>query len=108
MSALAKTDILLESHWPSMLDEWTKNREHSPTSRWRCCGFSATWKTTTVKRKKTTVKRKKRKKIVLLTPEEWAGYEQRLESLLRTYERLKIELAAGKRPPPEADLRSTG
>jgi hypothetical protein len=54
------------------------------------------------------VKRKKRKKIVLLTPEERAGYEQRLESLLRTYERLKIELATGKRPPPDADLSSAG
>jgi hypothetical protein len=29
-----------------------------------------------------------------------------LESLLRTYERLEIELATGKRPPPDADLGS--
>ncbi len=46
------------------------------------------------------MKRKKRKKITLLTPEERAGYEQRLE-LLRTYERLRIELETGKRPPPD-------
>jgi len=47
------------------------------------------------------MKRKKRKKIVLLTPEEWQGQEERLQSLLRTYERAKIELETGKRPPPE-------
>ena len=44
------------------------------------------------------MKRKKRKKIVLLTPEERAGYEERLEQLWRTYERIKIELETGKRP----------
>jgi hypothetical protein len=47
-----------------------------------------------------TMKRKKRKKS-LLTPEERQGYEERLESLLRMYERAKIELATGKRPPAE-------
>jgi hypothetical protein len=45
--------------------------------------------------------KRKRKKITLLTPEERAGYEERLESLLRLYERGKIELATGKRPPPD-------
>jgi PHD/YefM family antitoxin component YafN of YafNO toxin-antitoxin module len=47
------------------------------------------------------MKRKKRKKIVLLTPEEWAAQEERLESLLRQIERAKIEMETGKRPPPE-------
>jgi hypothetical protein len=47
------------------------------------------------------MKRKKRKKVTLLTPEERAGYEERLESLWRSYERLKIELETGKRPPPD-------
>ncbi|HXF97325.1 MAG TPA: hypothetical protein VNJ46_01790 [Gaiellaceae bacterium] len=50
------------------------------------------------------MKRRKRKKIALLTPEERAGFEERLKSLLRTLERAKIELATGKRPPPDAPL----
>jgi hypothetical protein len=45
--------------------------------------------------------KRKRRKVTLLTPEERAGYLQRLESLWRTYERLEIELATGKRPPPD-------
>ena len=48
------------------------------------------------------MKMKKRKKIVLLTPEERAAQEERLQSLLRAYERAKIELETGKRPPPDA------
>lgn len=49
------------------------------------------------------MKRKRRKKkISLLTPEERQGFEERLESLLRMYERARIELQTGKRPPPEA------
>ena len=48
------------------------------------------------------MKRKKRKKIVLLTPEERAGYEERLEQLWRTYERIKIEFETVQRPPPDA------
>jgi hypothetical protein len=48
------------------------------------------------------MKRKKNQsKIVLLTPEEREGYEERLQSLLRLYERAKVELETGKRPPPE-------
>ena len=46
------------------------------------------------------MKRKKPRKS-LLTPEERRGYEERLQSLLRLYERGKIELETGKRPPPE-------
>lgn len=47
------------------------------------------------------MKRKRRKKkISLLTPEERVAQEERLQSLLRMYERAKIELATGKRPPP--------
>lgn len=46
------------------------------------------------------MKRKRRKKISLLTPEERAGFDKRLEELLRAYERVKIELETGKRPPP--------
>ena len=46
------------------------------------------------------MKRKNRKKIVLLTPEEREGYEERLQALLRLYERAKIELETGVRPPP--------
>ena len=45
-------------------------------------------------------KRKKRK-IILLTPEEKAAQEERHQELLRWYERAKIELATGKRPPPD-------
>jgi hypothetical protein len=47
------------------------------------------------------MKRKKTKKTVLLTPEERAGYLERLESLWRQYERSRIELETGKRPPPD-------
>ncbi|HSJ94183.1 MAG TPA: hypothetical protein VK896_09130 [Gaiellaceae bacterium] len=39
--------------------------------------------------------------MTLLTPEERAGYLRRLESLWRTYERAKIELETGRRPPPD-------
>ena len=46
-------------------------------------------------------KRKKRKRIILLTPEEKAAQEERHQELLRWYERAKIELATGKRPPPD-------
>ena len=47
-----------------------------------------------------------RKKISLLTPEEWQAREERLQELLRYYERAKIELATGKRPPPDAATQS--
>ncbi|GIU95799.1 MAG: hypothetical protein KatS3mg012_2256 [Gaiellaceae bacterium] len=47
------------------------------------------------------MKKRRRKKISLLTPEERAGFEERLEALLRAYERAKIEIETGKRPPPE-------
>ncbi|MBA3375210.1 MAG: hypothetical protein H0U00_05265 [Actinobacteria bacterium] len=45
--------------------------------------------------------KRKRKKIVLLTPEEKAAQEERLQALLRIYERAKVELETGKRPPPD-------
>lgn len=44
---------------------------------------------------------KRKLKKSLLTPEERRGYEERLEALWRLYERGKIELATGKRPPPD-------
>lgn len=44
-------------------------------------------------------KRKRRK--ILLTPEEKAAQEARLQDLLRLIERAKIELETGKRPPPD-------
>jgi hypothetical protein len=47
------------------------------------------------------MKKKRTKKTVLLTPEERAGYLERLESLWRSYERIQIELETGKRPPPD-------
>jgi hypothetical protein len=47
------------------------------------------------------MKRRKRKKIVLLTPEEKATQEENYQALLRMIERAKIELATGKRPPPD-------
>jgi len=37
----------------------------------------------------------------LLTPEEKAAQEERLQALLRIYERAKVELETGKRPPPD-------
>ena len=46
-------------------------------------------------------KRKKRKKIVLLTPEERAAQEARTRQLMDLIRRAEIELATGKRPPPE-------
>ena len=45
--------------------------------------------------------RKKRKKIVLLTPEERAAQEARTQELMRLIRRAEIELATGKRPPPD-------
>jgi len=50
--------------------------------------------------------KRKRPKKSLLTPEERQGYEERLQSLLRLYERGKIELETGKRPPPDAATQS--
>ena len=44
-------------------------------------------------------KRKKRK--ILLTPEERAAQEARTQELMRLIRRIDIELATGKRPPPE-------
>ena len=45
-------------------------------------------------------KRKKRK--ILLTPEERAAQEARTQELMRLIRRAEIELATGKRPPPDA------
>jgi hypothetical protein len=44
---------------------------------------------------------RKRRKIDPRTPEERAAQEERHEELLRLIERAKIELATGKRPPPD-------
>ena len=44
-------------------------------------------------------KRKKRK--ILLTPEERAAQEARSQELMRLIRRAEIELATGKRPPPD-------
>ena len=44
---------------------------------------------------------KRRKTISPLTPEEKAAQEERYQELLRFYERAKIELETGKRPPPD-------
>lgn len=52
------------------------------------------------------MKKKNRKKISLLTSEEWRAQEERIQGLLRDYERAKIELATGKRPPPDAAPQS--
>jgi hypothetical protein len=41
---------------------------------------------------------RKRKKIQPLTPEEESAREERYQRLLRAIERLRIELATGKRP----------
>jgi len=43
----------------------------------------------------------KRKKIDPRTPEERAAQEERHQALLRLIERAEIELATGKRPPPD-------
>ena len=51
-------------------------------------------------------KRKKRKMIDRRTPEEKAAQEERLQALLRMYERAKIELETGKRPPPDPSPQS--
>lgn len=47
------------------------------------------------------MERKKRKRITPLTPEEKAAQEERYQDLLRWYERAKIELETGRRPPPD-------
>lgn len=46
-------------------------------------------------------KRKKRRMVDHRSPEEKAAQDARHQELLRYYERAKIELATGKRPPPE-------
>ena len=46
-------------------------------------------------------KRKKRKKIPQETLERLMAEDENYQSLLRSIERLKIELATGKRPPPD-------
>jgi hypothetical protein len=46
-------------------------------------------------------KRKKRKMIDHRTPEERSAQQERHQALIRMYERAKIELATGKRPPPD-------
>jgi hypothetical protein len=55
----------------------------------------------TFKETKMSGMRKKRKKIVLLTPEERAAQEARTQELMRLIRRAEIELATGKRPPPD-------
>jgi hypothetical protein len=50
---------------------------------------------------RTTIAGKKRKRIPPRTPEERQAQEERHQDLLRLIERAKIELATGKRPPPE-------
>ena len=46
-------------------------------------------------------KRKKRKKITLLTPEERAAMEARTQRLMVLIRTAEIELATGKRLPPD-------
>jgi hypothetical protein len=41
----------------------------------------------------------KKRKFPKRTPEEIAAEEERYQQLLRAIERLKVELATGKRPP---------
>jgi hypothetical protein len=49
--------------------------------------------------------KRKRRMVDHLTPEEKAAQAERHQELLRLYERGKIELATGKRPPPEISPR---
>ena len=53
------------------------------------------------------MERKKRKRISHLTLEERQAQEERHQALLRMYERAKIELETGKRPPPETSHASS-
>jgi hypothetical protein len=46
-------------------------------------------------------KRKKRKRIILLTPEERAAQQARTRELMEWIRLIDIELATGKRPPPD-------
>jgi hypothetical protein len=46
-------------------------------------------------------KRRKRKKIPPETLERLMAEDENYQALLRSIERLKIELATGKRPPPD-------
>ena len=46
-------------------------------------------------------KRRKRRKIPQETLERLMAEDERYQSLLKLIERAKIELATGKRPPPE-------
>ena len=50
-------------------------------------------------------KRKKRK--ILLTREELAAQEERTQQLMRLIRRAEIELATGKRPPPDYSPRTS-
>jgi hypothetical protein len=45
-------------------------------------------------------RKKRRRMIDHRTPEEKAAQEERHRALVRMYERAKIELETGKRPPP--------
>lgn len=47
-------------------------------------------------------KRRKRKRIPPETLERLMAEDERYQSLLRSIERLRVELATGKRPPPDA------
>ena len=51
--------------------------------------------------------KRKRKKIILLTPEERAAQEARTQELMRLIRRAEIELATGKRPPPDPSPASS-
>jgi hypothetical protein len=50
----------------------------------------------------TTMSGKRKKKIPPETLEKLLAQDENHQSLLRTYERAKIELVTGKRPPPHA------
>ena len=51
-------------------------------------------------------RKRKRKKIPPETLERLMAEDERYQSLLRLIERAKIELATGKRPPPEPSAQS--
>jgi len=52
-------------------------------------------------------KRRKRKKIPQETLDRLLAEDENYQALLRHLERLKIELATGKRPPPDFTPEST-
>ena len=68
---------------------------------WRLADIASMSERSWATLRETTMKRKKRKKIVLLTPEERAAQEERTQRLMELIRRAEIELATGKRPPPD-------